>query len=188
MNIKQDEISSWVDSLDDFKPDYEYYKCTSFLMFFRLIGRKSTLIKDNLIPIPNLHYAIYSPLEKRYYYKTYRGYELDCLYYYRPSLTWGGEDEEVTGLRNKIRDGNIWMLLTLEQVKDMQCMLDRVSKAQLTSNPVLKYKDFLRILEISLQIEDYKIYYSNAHGFRTNIHVWEQELNMIWRQVASAKK
>jgi hypothetical protein len=156
-------------------------------MFFTLAGRKVTLIKDNLVPIPDIHYALYSPAEKRYYFKEYRGWDVDILYYYRRSLTFAGEDEMVTGLRNKVNDGAVWMLYTQKQIDDTQSTLHRICKANLKGGGTLKYRDFLKLLEISLKIEDCATFHSHGAGYLTQKHIWEQELAELWKKASINK-
>ena len=181
MNLRGEDGIMWGECLEDFSP-LTYYKCTTELMFYTLAGRKSTLVKENIVPIPDLHYAIYSPAEKRYYYKEFRGWDLDSFYYYRPTLTFSGDDPAMEGLRNKIWDGNVWMLLNAEQLEGMQKMVQRVADAHLRKKgSKLKYSKFLRILELSLRIEDYTTYYKNGMGFHTQINIWNTEINEIWK-------
>lgn len=182
MNLRGEDGIMWGESLDDFSP-LTYYKCGSPLMFYTLAGKKTVLSKENLIPIKDLHYSIYSPAEKRFYYKEFRGWELDSFYYYRPSLIFSGDDPAIEGLRNKIQDGNVWMLLSSDNIAELQKMLARVYKAQFKTEGTLKYKDFLKLLTISLAMEDYTEYYRNEMGYKTQMSLWTKEMNDIWGRV-----
>jgi len=65
MKLQSDDISRWAISLEDFKPEYTAIKCWSLLQFFQLTGRRTVLNKENLAPIIDLHYCVYSEAEQR---------------------------------------------------------------------------------------------------------------------------
>ena len=187
MNLQSNDISSWCDSLRDFAPDYLPVKCTTVLQFFQLVGRKSVICKENLIPIPDIHYTIRSESENRFYFKTYRGFSVDEIYYLRPSLTFSPPDEVVSSLRGFVEDGNVYLLFDSEQIKDTTAMLQRLWKANLKGEGKVPYKSWLEILRLSLLMEDYKEFYSNGTGFKTQMKVWADELADIWKTISLNK-
>ena len=87
MNLKSDDISTWVDSLKDFQPEYLAIKVSSVLSFFRMRGKTSNMVASNMEVIPDVHYALYDPHAKKYYFREYRGYDLDTVFFYRSTLT-----------------------------------------------------------------------------------------------------
>ena len=187
MNLQSNDISSWCDSLTGFEPEYKAVHCTTVLQFFALGGRKTIISKDNLIPIPDIHYTIRSESENRFYFKTYRGFSVDEIYYLRPSLTFSPPDEEVSTLRGFVADGNVYLLFTPEGVTQMSVMLERIYKANLSGTGKVPYKSWLEILRISLLMEDYKEFYSNGTGFKTQMKVWADELADIWKTISLNK-
>ena len=187
MQLISDDISQWCDSLAGFEPEYKAVHCTTVLQFFALGGRKTIISKNNLIPIPDIHYTIHSKSENRFYFKTYRGFSVDEIYYLRPSLTFSPPDDEVSALRGFVGDGNVWLLFTPEGVTQMSVMLERLYKANLSGDGKLPYKSWIKIMELSLKMEDYKEFYLNGTGFKTQMKVWTDELADIWRQVSLKK-
>lgn len=183
MKVQSNDISTWSESLADFKPEYTPVKCTTPLMIFVLQPRKTVISKANLVPYEDLRYALFSPAEKRYYLKEYRGWSLDELYYYyHPKLIFGGVDETIETFRGRLYDGNVSLLLTPDQVTATTDMLKRVYKAKLSGAGKLDYKSWLQILELSLMIEDYTQYYSGAIGFKTTVKVWAEQIDALWKQ------
>lgn len=187
MNLNSDEISFWGESLDDFSPEFSPVKCWSVLQFFVLTGRKTVISKNNLEPIKDLHYTLFSPQEKKYYFKEFRNYPLDVLYYYRPSLYFSGEDDAVSSLRTYVEDGNIHLLFTPEGVTQMSVMLQRVYKANVNGDGKLDYRTWIKIMELSLQMEDYHEFYANSIGYKTTMKVWNEELAELWKRISLKK-
>ena len=181
INWQSDENSKWVTDLEAVKPEFTTIKVWCLLQFYRLIGKRTVLIKDNLEPIPDLYYLLFSPQESRYYLKQFRGYSVDELYYYRRTLTFSGEDEAIVNLRHFVSDGNIFLLLTEIRINEMKEMLDRVYRANMQGVGSLKYKTFIRLLEFSLMKEDYTEYYSGGLGYKTAMNKFEQDIQALWQ-------
>lgn len=186
MNLIQTEISSYAESLDDFKPEYSPVKVTSVVSFFRLKGRTTSMIRANVECIPDLHYCLYSPLEKRYYLKEYRGYDLDTLFFYKPTLTFSGDDVSVEQLRAYVQDGNIWLLFTKEQVADTTAVLERLWKSHFTYPGKLDYRSYIALLKTSLEYEEYREYGKDLIGFKTMSKQYEKSIRETW-EAAYAK-
>src|SRR5574343_807014 len=110
MKLITDDISSWFNSLDDAKPEYASVKMWSILQLFTLEGRKSVIKKENIVPIPFLRLALYSPQEQKYYYKEYRGYDVETMYLRR--LESDENKPYIDSLRRYVSDGNLYLLLT----------------------------------------------------------------------------
>jgi hypothetical protein len=189
MNLKIDDNnnSQYFSTLEDVKPDYVPIKVHNLLQFYRLKGKKITLIAENIEPIPDLKYVVFSAFEKRYYLRTYRSYDLDTFYWYRPTLTFSGEDDSVNSLRNYIYDGNVHILFTNEQVEEMRKFLQRLWKSHLVGEGKVPYKLFLNLLDQSLKLEDFKEYSEGLTGFRTVCKQFEDRIAGIWDEIYKTK-
>jgi hypothetical protein len=140
------------------------------------------LRKDNLCPIPDLQYLVFSPPEERYYIKQFRGYSVDELYFYRQTLTFSGESTPIENLRRFVSDNHCFCLLTETQVQEMKEMLDRVYRANMKEGTgELKYKTFIKLLELHIDMEDYKTYSWSLTGFKTVINQYEVRISEAWR-------
>jgi hypothetical protein len=182
MQIKSDDISTWADNLDDFKPDYTPIKCWSVLQFFKLKGKRTVMSKDNIENIKDLHYCIFSEKEKRYYFRAYHDYNLMQIYFYRKDLDFSGSDTAIESLRRYVYDGNVYLLLTNEQVEETKVMLQRVWNSQFKIEGKLDYRIFIQLLDTSLKLEDYKEYGSNLTGFRTVCNQMETHIRELWQK------
>lgn len=182
MNLIRTEISSYAESLDGFAPEYTPVKVRSVVEFFHLRGRTTSMIKSNVEFIPDLHYCYLSPVENRWYFKEYRGYDLDTLFFYRPTLTFSGQDEAIEQLRAYVLDGNVWLLLTPEQIKDTSAMLERLWNSQFKSQGKLDYRTYTDLLKTSLDYEDYKDYGKALTGFRTVCNQYEKAIREYWNK------
>ncbi|MFA5715667.1 MAG: hypothetical protein WC998_08000 [Candidatus Paceibacterota bacterium] len=177
MKLITDDTNSWGTSLSDFSPEYQNIKCWNVLQFFTLNGRKSVIKKDNIIPIPFLRLALYSPQEKRYYYKEYQKYNIESMYLRRLE-----SNEDMDKLRRYISDGNLYLLLSDDQVKDTTAMLERLYKSHYIGVGKVPYKIWLRLLAAYLDYEDYKDYGVNLVGFRTVCKTFEDSIRTLWEQ------
>ena len=180
MISNKDDISQWSDDLEGFKPEYLPVKVKNILQFFRLIGRRTVLSKNNIEPIPELSYCIFSPKENRYYVKLYRGYSLTQIYFYRKDLDFSGEDTAVENLRKYVDDRNVYLLLTNEQIRETSSMLQRIWNANRSDEGTLSYKIYLQILDISLQKEDYAENHRELTGYLTVIKIYEEKIRDLW--------
>ena len=182
MNLIQTEVSSYAESLDGFKPEYTPVKVVNAMAFFRLRGRTTSMNKSNVEFIPDLHYCYLSPAENRFYFKESRDYDLDTLFHCRPTLTFSGDDEAVRLLRDRIMNGNVYLLLTKEQIADTTAMLERVWKSQFNTTGKLDYRIFIELLKTSIEYEDYKDWGKNLTGFRTVCKQYDTRLVQLWEQ------
>lgn len=180
MNLTQTEISSYTESLDDFKPEYTPVKIKSVISFFRLRGRTVSMNKSNVEFIPDLHYCYLSPAENRYYFREYRNYNLDTIFFYRPTLTFSGQDEAIEQLQSRVINGNVWLLLTPEQITDTTAMLERLWKSHFVSPGKLNYRIYCELLEKSLKYEDYKDFAKNLTGYKTVCNQFEKGIRELW--------
>lgn len=178
MKLITDDISSWTNSLADFKPEYVDVKCWSVLQFFQLEGRKSVIKKENIVPIDDLYLALYSPQEKKYYYKEYRGYDIDIMYLRRlESDEW---KPELDSLRRYISDGNLYLLLTESQIQETVIMLERLYKSHFVGLGKVPYKIWIQLLQLHLDYEDYRDYGANLTGYKTVCHTFEIKIKELW--------
>jgi hypothetical protein len=155
-------------------------KCTSVLGFYKLKGRTTTIIKENIEPILYLQYVYLSPLEKIYYLKSFPNYSLDVLFFSEKEIIFGEEDA-VDILKLRIADNNTWLLFRKEQVSDMSAMLVRLWKANRVDEGKLGYKDWLNLAELSLKRENYVEYSKNTQGYKTGIKMFDEKIADIWK-------
>jgi len=188
MNLQSSDISKWFDSLEDTKPEYAPVKVWNTLQFFRMKGRTSVLMADNLEPIPGLQYVVFSPKENRYYLKESREWDLNRLYFYRRSLDFSGDDTSVEQLQRYVYDGNVWLLFTPAMVEDMKAMLARVYNGHYKNEGTLDYRTYIALLENSLKLEDYKEYGSNLTGFKTVCNQFDETIKALWSVAHNKEK
>jgi len=180
MILTKSDTAQWADKLEDFAPEFTPVKCYSVIEFFWLKGRTTSMTISNLECIPDLHYTMYSPNEQRYYYREYRGYDLDTLYFYRPTLTFSGEDVGVNNLRRYVRDGNLWLLFTQGQVENIIKILLRLWKAQFVDEGKVPYRLYVELLKSSIDLEDFRDYGKEFTGFRTVCAQYEKRIRELW--------
>ncbi len=186
--IHQDDLSTWADSPDDFKPDYHPIKVKSILQFYTLRGKTSKLCYENIEGIRYLYYLIFSPQEKRYYKRFWRYGTLDVYYFYRRTLEFFADDIAVERLISYIDDGNVTLLLTKEQVTNMSDVLLRVGKAYLKKDVKFPYYPFLELMKLSLDYEDYVDKSKSLTGFKTVCNQYESKINdLIKRELSLIK-
>jgi hypothetical protein len=187
--IFSDDNSKWFVALDDCKIEgYTPIKVDNLLQFFTLEGRKTTLAKANLIPIPNLQYLLFSPQETRYYIKTYRGWSVDVLFFYRKTMDFSGQDEAVDNLRRYVIDGNIWLLYDKQSITDMSAFLKRLWKANFNDEGQVPYKLYIQLLQESINYEDYKSYASHLTGYKTVCNQFEIRIKELLDKIHKTKK
>lgn len=178
MKLITDDISSWTNSLDDFKPEYVNVKIWNILQLFTLEGRKSVIKKENIIPIPELYLALHSPQEQRYYYRIYQGYNVESMYLRRlESDEW---KSYIDSMRRYVSDGNLYLLLTEKQVQDTTAMLERLYKSHFVGQGKVPYKIWIKLLSAYLDYEDYKDYGENLMGYKTVCNKFETQLRELW--------
>ena len=177
MKLITDDTSSWGASLDAFKPEYSSVKIWNILQLFTLEGRKSVIKKENIIPIPFLRLALYSPQEQKYYYKEYKGYDIETMYLRRLE-----PNADIDKLRRYVSDGNLYLLLSDEQVKDTTTMLERLYKSHFVGQGKVPYKTWLKLLAAYLDYEDYQDYGKNLLGFMTVCKKYESQIRELWEQ------
>jgi hypothetical protein len=189
MILKSDDISQWFEKFEDVHPEYREIKVWHTIQCYRLQGRKTVISLDNFEPIPDLHYALYSPKEKRYYFKTYpQNIPLWLMMFYDPNGTWDSYDAITNSLRKYISDGTMYLLLTPEQISDTTQMLCRLWKSQLKGEGKLDYKIYLQIMEKTLLLEDYKSYGKELVGFKTVQNQMQLEIDALWKSAYELKR
>jgi len=181
MNILSNDISEWGESLESFKPEYTAIKVWNLTQLYCLSGRKTTLLIDNFEPIEDLKYCLYSPAEKRYYLKTYPSdIPLWLIMFYNPNGSWDSYDTFLNSLRARIEDKNVYILLTQKQIDDTTSMLIRLYKSHFNGTGKVPYKTYLKLLDQSLRLENYKSYGANLTGFKTVCKQFEDRINELW--------
>ncbi len=156
----------------------------SVLQFFSLTGKKSVLSKDNLIPIPDLQYCVLAryPGGDRYFTRTFKSYSINQLYFYRKDLDFSGVDTAIENLRRYVDDGRITLLLTVPQIEATQELLKRLYKSRFKTEGKLDYRLYLKILQESLDYEDYRDVGKSLTGFRTVCNEFEKRITELWKQ------
>ncbi len=180
--IYHSEISYWVSDLGDIK-DYVHIKVWNVLQFYQLEGRKTVLSRYNMIPIERLRYVIFSPSEKRYYIRTFNNYSLNRLYFRRWAVDNLSEDEACESLRRYIIDENVYLLFNKRQQEEMRIFLQRLWKSRFEGEGTVRYKDYINLLDQSLQLEDYREYGKNLIGYKTVEHQFEIRISEIWNEI-----
>ena len=188
MNLITDDISTWTTSLDGFKPEYFPIEARNILQFYRLDGRKTVICKDNIVPIENIAYTIYSPHEKKYHLRQYHNWTLNQAYFYRRDLDFSGEEEAIESLKRYILDENVWLLMTKEQVSETTAMLIRLWKYIFKDEGKLPYRAWIALLEQSLDLEDYREYGKSLIGYKTVCNQFERRIRDIWDQAYKTEK
>ena len=188
MNLHSDDISKWTDSLGDFSPEYVSVRVWNAIQLYRLMGRKTVILLDNFEPIPDLHYSVFSAADKRYYLHIYPDIPLWLILFYKTDRDWDSYDAFVNSIRRYIEDGNIYLLLTTEQVSDTSNALRRLWNANLEGDGKLDYKIYLKIAETTLRYEDYKDHGKSLTGFKTVCKQFEDQIAELWKQAYSLKR
>jgi hypothetical protein len=184
MVLHETEISKYYESLDEARQDgFAPVKATTVLCFYKLDGRKTTINKESLVPITYLQYLVFSPLENRYYLKSFRNYDVGTLFFYEDKDH--VENVAIEQLRRYIYDGNVYLIFNKQQVADMSSMLCRVWKAVRSDEGKLGYKDWLTLVETSLKLEDYQYYGKNLTGFKTVCKMMQDSINDLWKNAKS---
>ena len=182
MQLQSSDISTYADSLEGFKPEYTAAQCFSMFMFYQLAGRKTTMIVENICPIEDIKYCVYSPKEGRYYLKTFEAVPLELIVFYDPVGNYNIWDEYLNNLWRKIDDQNVWVLYTEQQVADISAMLVRLYKSRFNGEGKLPYKLFIRILYESLMYEHYKDYGRELTGYKTVCAQYERKITELWNE------
>ncbi len=175
--------SKYYENLDESKEEgYIPVRCYSPLQFYTLRGKSSKMIKDNIEPIRYLYYTVYDPNVRLHYIKFFKAYPLDVLFWYRRTDTFSGEDQAVESLREYVKDGNVTLMYTRQQISDTTALLMRLYKSNFGKEGKLDFRLYLRILEENLRLEDYISYSKHLTGFHTACSGFEVRIAELWKQ------
>ena len=177
MILEHDDISSWATTLLGFKPEYTPIKVWSPLQFYTLVGRKTTIILENFIPIPDLHYTVATLYQDRFYLKEFRDIDIRLFLFSELNPTW---DIAVIDLQSKITDGSVWLLLNEAQIADTTAMLERLYKSRFVGAGKITYKTWISLACECLRYEDYRINNPSDLGFRTKCKQYENKIKELW--------
>lgn len=184
---QSNDIDSWYTVLDEIRADgMTPVKCTSPLCFFTLVGRRTTLLAENLVPIPNISYVYRA--DNKFYLRKSRAWSLDEIYFYRKTLTFSGDDEAMEQLRHRIRMGEVWLLFTKDHIEDMSAMLTRLYSSYWTGEGKVPYKVYLNLLQCSLELQEYKNTCYSMDGYRTGLKLRETEITELWKKAKAEQK
>lgn len=187
MNLQSDDIGQWGDSLDSFKPEYTAIKVWNPIQFYRLEGRKTTIVMENFTTIIDMHYCIYSPSDKHYYFKGDHHIPLWDFLFSRVDPSWDSYDQVILGLVSKIQDGNIYLLLTDQQINDVSDMLIRLYKSHFVGEGKVDYKIWIRMAETSLQYERYKERNAGVKDYLTTCNRFDKIIRELWEKTYGKK-
>lgn len=181
MNLLTDDNGfQYFCSIDDTKPEYFAVKVWSILQFYTLAGRKTVISQDNVIPILNLKYCVFSTHEKKYYIRDFHNWTLTQSYFYRRDIDFSGEDEAIESLKRYISDINVFLLLTEMQCQDTTTLLKRLWKSQFVGEGQVPYKSWIELLSLNLDLEDYRDFGRDLMGYKTICHRYEMRIRAIW--------
>jgi hypothetical protein len=190
--IHEDENgNSYYLSLDEIKDEgFTPIKVTSLLQFFTLRGKATNMVKENIIPIPELKYCVLAkhPEGDRYYTRDFRGYSLNQLYWYRRDETFSGEDTAIENLRRYTDDKRVILMLKPETVADISEMLKRLWRAEFKEDGQLPYKVFIPLLEANLKLEDYRDIGKNLTGYKTILNQMQLQIQELWKQAKEQRR
>ena len=188
MDLKTKDTIQWGESLGDFKPEYVSVKVWSPIQMYRLIGRRSVIALDNFEPIPCVHYALYSPQEKRYYLKEFPDVPLWLMMYYKTNHNWDSYDTFLNDFRRRVADKNVYLLLTKEQIDDTTAMLKKLYKANLNDDGKLDYKIYIKLVKELLDYEQYQDHGKNLTGYRTVCKGFDDRIAELWKSAHTNNK
>ena len=188
MKLQSNEHSQWVDSLKDFEPEYLSIRVWDTIQFYQIQGRKTTLIVDNFEPIPDLHYAVFSPKENRYYLHEFPNIPLVKMKYYDTDKSWDSYDSLLNSLRGYIEDKNLFLLLRPDQVTATTEMLKRLWKAELKGEGKLSYQLYIKLANESLNYEDYQDRLKGTTGYLTLCNQFQQRIQELWLSATKNNK
>jgi len=153
-------------------------KAVSVCQFFTLQGRVTKIIKENLIPIEGLSYAVLAkhPEGDRYYTREFRMYSIDELYFYKR------EDTAIENLRRYVEDSRVILMLKPEMVADTTEMLKRLYKSYFKSEGQLPYKIWVRLMEACLDAEDYQNDHKSLPVYKTVLNQYSIKIEELWKQ------
>lgn len=181
MNLLTDDNGNrYFISTDEVKPEYYPIKVCNILQFYRLDSRKTVISKDNVIPILNVNYLVFSPHEKKYYLRVFRNWTVSQGYFYRKDLDFSGEDTAIENLKRYITDDNVWLILAKDEIEVVSNMLKRLWKSHFVTSGKLPYKSWIELLEVSLDLEDYRYFGKDLMGYKTICHRYEMHIKAIW--------
>ena len=184
MNLQVDQNDfKYFSGLSEVEPEYKSVPVWNVLQFYRLIGRKTVMCAANLEPIPDLNYLVFSPQENRYYLRQSQNWSLNELYFYRKDIDFSGENETILALHRYVSDNNLFLLFLGSQVEETTQMLQRLYKSHFVGEGKVSYKAWLKLLDESLKLEDYKGYGSSLPGFKTVCNQFNLRIGAIWEGI-----
>jgi hypothetical protein len=184
MNLQVDDNDfKYFSGLSDIEPEYKSVPVWNVLQFFCLKGRRTVLSADNICPIQDLSYVIFSHQEQKYYLRQSHNWSLNELYFYRKDIDFSGENETILALHRYVSDNNLFLILLETEVAETTAMLQRLYKSHFVGEGKVSYKAWLKLLDESLKLEDYKGYGSSLPGFKTVCNQFNLRIGAIWEEI-----
>jgi hypothetical protein len=154
---------------------------------YGIADKLSELNKKNLLPIPFLHYCVLGS-DGRYYFRLkHQMYSVDELFFYRRTDTFSGEDRGIENLRKYVVDGSLFILMSAQQVESVSETLKRLYKAYFNEPGKLDYRLYVKILELSLKLEDFQSSQKGITGFKTTVNIMEGQIRDMWEKAKEKK-
>ena len=189
MKLSENEYGSkYIKTMADLSPEFGAKKVFSLLQFYKMESKKTKLLLDNLEPMLDIPYLLYSPQEDIYYFKTFRNYPCEHLYWYRKTLTFSGDDEEIENFRRYFQDGMLWVCFDKERQVEISTMLKKVWKSNLSGEGQMDYKIFYDLLDQSLKLEDYESYGKSLTGYVTIKKQFTDRIAELWKMASEKRK
>jgi hypothetical protein len=156
--------------------------------YYNIPDKLSELTKANLLPTPFLHYCVLGS-DGRYYFRLkYQMYSVDELFFYRKTDTFSGQDTAIENLREYVASGSLYILYTQQQVESVSECLKRLYKSYFNTEGKLDYRLYIKILEISLKLEDFRDNQKMVTGYKTAINQMETQIRDLWAKALIPKK
>ena len=160
------DIIQWVDSLAD--PSLEGYtpfRINHYIEMYCLEGKKSMISPDSIIFRNNILYAIYSPVEARYY-----------LRHTKPLL----EGESVSDrLKTYIKDKNMWLMFTADDIEDMDATLRRLHKYYYKEDGKMDYRVYVRLIITTLAKDSFVRSNRSMSGYKSGVAEYDRKIKQI---------
>jgi len=148
---------------------YHKIKAVSTVEFYTLKGRTTKICKENIVPMFGMWYAIYSPIVK--------DVPTSDRYYFRQLRESHGYEERIKALRNYVKDGNLWLLMTKDEVALVTETLQRLHKAYCKTEGKLDYhKQYIPLMEHSLAYEQFLATHKSDPGLLSKSKQWEERI------------
>jgi hypothetical protein len=169
MAIQKEDISQWVETLEDEDlSSYTSIQVRHWLEFYKVVEGRSVLKWENLEYRKDTLWAVYSPYSNVYQLMKTRdrwdakGYSQELKTYYN--------------------DGNLYLLLDEPQMDELKVTLSKVYKHYTKREGSFKYRDLYHLLFLILGKEEYLHYNKGEEGYKTISLDYDNKINEILKK------